>query len=278
MVDGGISMRWQGKVIGGVVGAILGAGPVGAALGALLGHQFDVQAEQSKKSRAGAGSDPHIVSAIFFRAAFACMGYIAKSDGRVSQQEIDAARGVMQQMHLTEEQVQTAIRFFNDGKQPGFEFERTLMALRQACEGRHDLLRMFLEIQMKAALHGSNLDGPARATIQRIAQTFGMSPLEVAHMEALLRLQTGRRPGSSGSAGYRGSPNQVLADAYSALEIESDASNEEVVKAYRRQMSRHHPDKLVANGLPESMMELAKQKTQEVREAYDLIREHRGMS
>jgi DnaJ like chaperone protein len=42
-----------------------------------------------------------------------------------------------------------------------------------------------------------------------------------------------------------------------------------VTKAYRRQMSRHHPDKLVANGLPESMAQVAKEKTQRIQEAYE---------
>ena len=47
--------------------------------------------------------------------------------------------------------------------------------------------------------------------------------------------------------------------------------------AFRRLMSRHHPDKLKANGLPDSMLEHAKQRTQAIREAYDLLRERRGM-
>ena len=39
-------------------------------------------------------------------------------------------------------------------------------------------------------------------------------------------------------------------------------------------MSQHHPDKLVAKGLPAEMMELAKQKTQDIQAAYDLINRH----
>ena len=60
------------------------------------------------------------------------------------------------------------------------------------------------------------------------------------------------------------------------LECSPTASKDEVVKAYRRQLSRHHPDKLKANGLPESMIEHAKQRTQQIIEAYELIRE-RGL-
>jgi DnaJ like chaperone protein len=50
-----------------------------------------------------------------------------------------------------------------------------------------------------------------------------------------------------------------------------------VAKAYRRQLQRHHPDKLKANGLPESMLAHAKQRTQQIIEAWELVRERRGI-
>jgi DnaJ like chaperone protein len=265
-------MRWTGKVIGGLIGLI--GGPVGAALGALIGHQFDVQAGDVPQDT-GPGGDPRLVSAVFFRSAFAVMGYIAKADGRVSEREIQAARTVMHQMRLSPDQVQAAIRFFTEGKDGGFPIERTLQELRQVCGRRHDLLRVFVEIQMRAALHGSNLQGASRSIIQRIGRLLGMSGLEMAHLEAVLRLQTagaGHRPSTRTAAA-----SHELTDAYQVLDIQGTASSEEVTRAYRRQMSRHHPDKLVANGLPESMQELAKEKTQQIREAYETIRRHRGM-
>ncbi len=262
-------MQWKGKVIGGVIGAIIGAGPIGAAIGVLLGHQFDRQKETETDT--GAGGDPQLISAVFFRSAFAVMGCIAKADGRVSDSEIQAARGVMRHLRLTPEQVQAAIRFFNEGKQQQFELERAVRELRQVCGRRHDLLRYFVEIQMSAALHGSNLQGPARPIVQRVARWLGVSAFELAHLEAMLRLQTGERPEVVQRAGY------PLAEAYQVLQVESTVSDKEVVKAYRRQMSRNHPDKLVANGLPQSMMEIAKEKTQRIREAYEVIRAHRRM-
>ncbi len=55
------------------------------------------------------------------------------------------------------------------------------------------------------------------------------------------------------------------------------ATNAEVKRSYRRLMSQNHPDKLVARGLPESMLEVAKQKTQAIQAAFERIRESRGM-
>ena len=48
-------------------------------------------------------------------------------------------------------------------------------------------------------------------------------------------------------------------------------------RAYRKQMSQNHPDKLVSRGLPESMLEIAKQKTQAIQAAYERIRVARGI-
>jgi DnaJ like chaperone protein len=42
-------------------------------------------------------------------------------------------------------------------------------------------------------------------------------------------------------------------------------------------MNQNHPDKLVAKGLPESMMKIAEEKTRQIRAAYELLREARGM-
>ena len=66
-----------------------------------------------------------------------------------------------------------------------------------------------------------------------------------------------------------------LSAAYEILEVDARASDEEVQKAYRRQLSKHHPDKLKANGLPDSMLEHAKQRTQQIIEAYELIKSAR---
>jgi DnaJ like chaperone protein len=269
-----LTMQWKGKVIGGVVGAVLGLGPLGAALGVLLGHQFvDVPAEEDENAP-GSG-DPQLISAVFFRSTFTVMGCIAKSDGRVSEREIEAARAVMQELRLSDEQVQIAIRFFSEGKQREFNLERTVSELRQVCGRRHDLLRVFIELQLRAALAGSNLQGPARQIIQQVGKLLGISALELAHIEAVLRLYH-RSAGAHAGPGPAGASTR-LSDAYRVLDIAASATDGEVVKAYRRQMSRHHPDKLVANGLPESMMEIAKQKTQQIREAYEVIREHRGI-
>jgi DnaJ like chaperone protein len=67
----------------------------------------------------------------------------------------------------------------------------------------------------------------------------------------------------------------MLDDAYAVLGVSTSATDAEVKKAYRRLMSQHHPDKLVAKGLPEEMMTIAKEKTQKIRKAYEVVKDSR---
>lgn len=264
-------MRYTGKIVGGALG-MLAAGPLGAALGVFLGHQFDEEAAAADPLLRGA-EDPSAIGDQFFRAAFRVMGHVAKSDGRVSEREIAAARAVMSELRLTPPQVHAAIQYFSAGKQPEFNLGEELGALAAACAGRPGLLRVFLEIQVRAALAGNNMEGPSRALLGRIATRLGVSLLELAHIEAVLRI----RSGSFRQEPTRPSATEQVQLAYSVLECAPTATDEEVVRAYRRQLSRHHPDKLKANGLPDTMIEHAKQRTQQIIEAYELIRERRGM-
>lgn len=262
--------QWTGKVVGGLLG-MLALGPFGAAVGVLLGHQFDAHAHGD--APAGPLLDSVQLGELFFRTTFQVMGRIAKADGRVSEQEIDAARLVMSELRLDPLQVRAAIGHFTTGKQPQFDFDAALGALSRACVGRPDLLRIFIEIQMRAALAGNDLKGPARRLMQRAAAQLGVSLLELAHIETVLRI----RRGSFAQEPMRGTTALQLEQAYRVLETEPGASNDDVAKAYRRQLSRHHPDKLQANGLPDSMIEHAKQRTQQIIEAYELIRQRRGI-
>jgi DnaJ like chaperone protein len=215
---------------------------------------------------------------------------VAKADGRVSEAEIAAARQVMADLRLDGAQIHAAIQHFTRGKNPGFDVEETVRDFREVCADQPEMLRVFLEFQVRAALEGVDMQGPARTAIQKIAELLDVSRLELAHIEAVLRLQRehirqrggqgagGGTHGGQGSGGQASRPGMKLDAAYQVLEVDPKASNEVVSKAYRRQLSKHHPDKLKANGLPESMLEHAKQRTQQIIEAYELIKATRGIT
>ena len=267
-------MKWIGKVAGGLLGGLV-LGPFGAAFGVLLGHQFD---EMTADEEPPAAAELATIGERFFRGSFHVMGYLAKADGRVSEREIAAARAVMDELRLTAAQVREAIACFTAGKQPDYDYAAELAQLGHICRGRSELARVFLEIQVRAALAGNDLEGPVRPLIGRLAAALGVSMVEFMHIEAVLRLQRagGFRAGQAHGAGAA-ARDRELDEAYRVLETTASASDEQVAKAYRRQLQRHHPDKLKSHGLPESMLAHAKQRTQQIIQAWEIVRERRGI-
>jgi DnaJ like chaperone protein len=261
-------MSWWGKILGGTVGFMLG-GPLGALLGASLGHQLDGSA--GYESLSGPANRERIQSA-FFTATFSVMGHICKADGKVTADEIQLAQTVMDQMQLTGEQRTTAKRLFDEGKSATFPFKEVMEQFRRECRRRNTLMQMFLEIQLHAAYADGTIHPAERNVLQHACDVLGFSAQEFAHLEAMVRSHHQfEGPQQTGVP----SKNRIQ-EAYAVLDIAEKSSPTEIKKAYRRLMSQHHPDKLVAKGLPEEMMKIAGQKTHEIKMAYETIRKARG--
>src|SRR6188508_3185768 len=122
-------MEWTGKLLGALLGFIITKRPIGVLLGMILGHLYD---QYAAGRRAGPRPDMAAVRATFFRAAFSIMGHVAKTDGRVSEQDIAAARRIFRQFSLGEADTRAAMELFTQGKQPGFDAEAMLAELVDA--------------------------------------------------------------------------------------------------------------------------------------------------
>lgn len=255
-------VRWFGKAIGAALGMALGSYP-GAVLGALLGHQFDLGLGSKLMESA-----PR-VQQIFFAVTFEVMGHVAKIDGRVSEEEITIARRIMHAMHLGPREVQQAIEHFTKGKRADYPLQQRLSDLASLMGHRPALARTFVEIQVQAAVGAGEIVESKREILWQIARKLGLSRVELAQIESMLRAHS-----QGGQLPVR---QAELSGAYKTLGVAPAASDHEVKTAYRRLMNRHHPDKLVSKGLPESMTAVAEQRTQEIRAAYDRIKAERGL-
>src|SRR5690606_23040415 len=187
--------------------------------------------------------------------------------GRVSEEEIRVARGIMHTLELTPEQVTAAIAHFTAGKQADYPIAERLAELGRKLDGRPDLARAFVEIQMQAAIASGPVDLTKRRLLWRIASALGIGRVELAQIEALIRADERRR--ASARAGSVGTAPPDLDAAYRVLGVGPGATDGEVKRAYRRLMNRHHPDKLAARGLSKAEVTRAEQKTHEIRAAYD---------
>ena len=228
-------------------------GPFGAMLGAALGRNFDHGQKLNHQQGFTAG-DTERVQAAFFTATFSVMGHIAKADGRVTQDEIASARNIMAQMQLDEKQREAAIALFNEGKQDGFPLHDVLTQFRRECHRRRNLMQMFIEIQIATVLADQQVHADEKLLFT-IADVLGFSH---QHIEQFFHFSGSARPGGKSE----------LSEAYALLGVKQSDSLDVIKKSYRRLMNQHHPDKLVAKGLPEEMIKLATEKTQQIQKAY----------
>jgi DnaJ like chaperone protein len=221
-------------------------GLFGGLIGAMLGHQFDRGlANYSGDLLSGMGGLSQVeIQRAFFEATFSVMGNLAKADGRVSEAEIALARQVMSRMGLSETARHEAIALFSKGKESDFALESMLARFHYATRRAHNLRQMFIEIQIHAAYADGDMNPAEKRLLLTICEELGFSSLDFDRLDAMVRAA---QHAASGGGGVE----QVsLDDAYAILSISAQASDAEVKRAYRKLTSQHHPDKLVAKGLP----------------------------
>ena len=267
-------MNWNGKIIGFLIGSFFG--PLGIISGLILGHMYDKGylnrwLGQYSSSKRPSGHYTH-VQKIFFDCTFSIMGFIAKSDGHVSQQEIDVAQRMMHQLNFSIQMKNRAIHEFNRGKRPDFNLQACLAQLKRSCLLHPRLLKTFLDIQVQIAYAEGALTASKRAALHKIFRGLGLSAAAFDQFDRQYR--AGQKYNNRGSTGQTRSTSN-LHDAYVILGITANATNAEIKKAYRRLMSKHHPDRLISQGVPPEMMKLATQKTQQIKGAYEAIKQAR---
>jgi len=240
-------MSWIGKLFGGGLGMMLG-GPLGAVLGAAIGHSlFDQQAGHRANF-----SELEKKQATFFTAVFAMLGKMAKADGVVTHDELQMVERFMtQNLQLDAEARKVAVEIFNEAKDSDISFEAYARQFGQVFYSEPQLRQMFYELLFNLAM----ADGVLHPGEDRLLKSA----------PKLLNL-----PGDQYEV-LRRRLVKDLAPLYAMLGISEAASETEVKKAYRKLANEYHPDKIIAQGLPEDFQEFAENKFREINEAYETI-------
>lgn len=286
-------MGFIGKIIGVLLGWKVG-GFFGAIAGLILGSIADKKLYELGSVSSSFFKKKTTRQDLFMQTTFAVLGHLSKSKGRVTEEDIQLANQLMIQLKLDDAGRKLAQDAFRRGKESDFPIRQVIREFRIGCGQRADLLRMFLQVQVQAAFADSELHENEKEVLYVIAEELGLSRMQFEQMIAMemaaraftqggfyQQYQQGAYQGGyqyqqQNSGGYQHASGPTLNDAYKVLGVtESDEQNT-VKRAYRRLMNEHHPDKLVAKGLPPEMMEMAKEKTQQIQAAYDLICKAKG--
>ena len=289
-------MQFVGKILGFILGYKFFGGFFGGLLGLIIGHWGDKKLYELGSVSSSIFGKGLTRQSLFMQTTFAVLGHISKAKGRVTEGDIQLARNLMTSMKLDVNQQQLAQQAFTLGKETDFPLRKVIQEFREACGQRNDLLRFFVEVQMQAALQDGSLDQKEQQILFTIAEILGMSRFQFEQMIAMVAAAQQFRSGYYGQRTYQQGNSQqdnyqqgygryqqsqsssgpTLEDAYKVLGVTASDEQNTVKRAYRKLMNEHHPDKLVAKGLPPEMMEVAKEKAQQIQAAYDLICKTKG--
>jgi len=242
-------MIW-GKVIGALGGLALGHSPLGMLAGAALGHWADLRLERHFPS-----PETRRRRDVFATAVSALAAKLSKVDGPVTRAEVDAFK---EQFRFGSDQMAHVAAVYDEAKADPYGFEPYAQSLAS-----HFAAEPFLLAEIFGALHRiAAIDGgvnPAEDEfLRKVADLFGLAYF------------------SHGEPPPRSRPRD--ASPYVVLGVSPSASLSEVKAAWRKLTREHHPDTLIAKGVPPDYVQLATKKMAEINAAYDKIRQERGES
>ena len=235
--------------IGGMIGFSIG-GPIGGILGAIIGSKLagKEQVEASTKQRN---------QAAFFTALFACLAKIAKADGKVTREEVDKVdHFIKERFKFPSDQRVFAIEIFNHAKDDSNTFRDYANQLTSLLSSDKSALIMFYELLFELSMADGHLDYSEEKLLLEAIDIFQIDP-EFFQINK-------KKYGATAS------------DAYIILGVTEDMSFKDIKVAYQRKRKEFHPDTLLSKGLPEELLEKAKEKFIEIQSAFEEIEKQKN--
>lgn len=246
-------MNIWATLIGGAAGFALG-GPIGALLGAAAGQmvdryrapEIDEDPERAKKSVA------------FTIGVIALSAKMAKADGTVTRDEVVAFR---EMFHVPPDEVANVDRFFDLAKRDTAGFEAYARQVAGLFRRSPAVLEELLGGLFHIALADGRVPPEELDYLNRVATIFGF---DAATFDRIRRLHLGN--------------TLACDDPYATLGLTRDASDAEIKAAHRRLLFENHPDRLVADGMPQEAVDLATETAAALNAAWDKIRAERRLT
>lgn len=253
-------MLWPSTVIGAGLGLAVASIP-GALLGALLGQAMDrrLQLQHWGEVRERLSGRPLLRDD---EVLFVLLGRLAKCDGRVAQGHIQQARQEMQRLEMADPARRRAIEAFNRGKGGRDRLDGHLRRLKQQPHAAEGMLRACWRMVWADGRAGRQ----ERELLLQWGKQLGWT---AAKVQALALDYEPHKPSLDGTT-------LSYPQALRLLGVMADTEPGQVKQAYRRLLSRNHPDKLVGSGASPAQVRDATERTRELHQAYAVIRKRHG--
>ncbi len=260
-------MTYFGRIIGTILALLAFKNPVGIIIGFAIGYYFDrAFSKVIRENQQAPDDDVHDIKVQFLPFLFTALGHLAKVDGRISEAEIHHVEEVMKHYGFDAAARDEAIRCFQEGAKQQNHFDDLLNAFLHAVRNKPDVKKIMLELLISLALADGLIHPKEESLLLKIAIALGV-PERV--FQLLLNQLKGQQTYSTSTK------ENALGEAYKALGVNESDDIDTIKKAYRRLMSEHHPDKLIAQGVPEEAIKIATEKVQVIQSAYELIKKQR---
>jgi len=231
-----------GKIIGGVGGLALG-GPIGALIGAAAGHMVD-------KARSQIGEPDDATKSVAFTIVTIALGAkMAKADGVVTRDEVDAFKQVFR---VPPEETANVARVFDQARKDSRGFEPYARQVAGMFADNPAVLEELLYCLTRIAradgvMHPAEID-----YLRSVGDIFGLDDLAFERVTEITE-------------------NADQSDPYKVLGVTPDVADDELKTTYHTLVRENHPDKLIAEGMPEELVELANDKLAAINDAYDRV-------
>lgn len=257
-------MQIWGKIVGGTAGFAIG-GPIAALLGVMAGHAVDqvldtrVSSETlpavSRDPNAPVGDHPGLRQIAFTVGVIALGAKMARVDGEVTHREVEAFRSFFQVPEAEQGNVE---RFFDLAKRDSAGFETYARQVAALFPDAPEILESVLEGLFEIAKADGKVGAAEAEYLARVAGIFGLSSARFDRARAAAL-------------------GQMECEPCIVLGIDPLATDEQIREAWLRQVKAHHPDRLIAEGLPEEAIRVANRKLALINDAYDRLRRERGL-
>ncbi|MEQ1744100.1 MAG: co-chaperone DjlA [Saprospiraceae bacterium] len=247
-------MAWEGKAVLGGIGWAVG-GPIGGIIGSFIGHAIDSDEDHA----AAAQEQQAYIQTVFLYTLFGMAAKLAKADGTVNQEEIDYLTMFMRDaLELDADGQRAAIKIFKEAKRSDTPIEEYAQLYFDTFSDDPDSLVGVLAMLFQLAAADGILHRKEEKALWAVAKIFGLDKA---------RFKQAKRH-------FFGDTDELFA----ILECTPDDTDETIKRQYKKLVLDYHPDKLAAQNLSPAILQLAKEKLQQINEAYQNIKKQRGFN